>query len=76
MFRDAPERWTEGPPFRPEQGAEGGRLRVLAYDVALPRELLFPPLINVRASSALPRQHACHAAPLTRKPHLPTHLAG
>jgi hypothetical protein len=50
VFRDAPQRWLEGPAFNAPAGAAASApLRVLAYDVDLPRHLLFPPLINVRA---------------------------
>jgi hypothetical protein len=46
VFRDPPARWLHGPAFAAPPDAPRARLRVLAYDVALPRELVFPALVN------------------------------
>jgi len=46
LFRDPPQRWLHGPAFATPPDAPRARLRVLAYDVALPRELVFPELVG------------------------------
>jgi len=54
VFRDPPSRWLHGAPFSAPPDAPRARLRVLAYDVQLPRELLCPALVGGLLS---PRAH-------------------
>ena len=46
VFRDPPQRWLHGPAFAAPPDAPRARLRVLVYDVALPRELVYPELVG------------------------------